>query len=58
MKGCLLKKTKNLSVHPLNVYLIFSSFRNNMVSLSHWEMEGYLADFQWNNKERLAGKEV
>lgn len=29
-----------------------------MTSLSHWEIEGYLADFQCNNKERLASKDV
>ena len=49
---------KNLTVHPLNVYLIFSSLKKNMTSLSHWEIEGYLTDFQCNNKERLASKDV
>jgi len=29
-----------------------------MTSLSHWELEGYLADFKCNNKERLASKDV
>lgn len=29
-----------------------------MTSLSHRETEGYLADFQCNNKERLASKDV
>lgn len=28
------------------------------MSLSHREIEGYLADFQCNNKERLASKDV
>lgn len=45
-------------MHPLKVYLIFSSFKKNMVSLSHREMEGYLADFQCNSKERLASNDV
>ena len=29
-----------------------------MTSLSHWEIEGYLTDFQCNTKERLASKDV
>lgn len=28
------------------------------MSLSHREIEGYLADFQCNNKERLASQDV
>ena len=48
----------NFSGVPLRLYLIFSIFRNIMMSLSHADAVGGIGDFQHNNILLLASRDV
>lgn len=47
---------KTFSLKPLSVYFIFSFFFTT--SLSHWDIEGVLAEFKCNSMIRLAVRNV